>query len=108
MSAFAEPAPTQSAATTRGKLSGGRKPTRGRKTAAAAGQFAPIREGELDADAGQLLLGGAGDTAGAAGQPVSVGVGATVGDGELAADGKEAARGSGNVVGPQGVCYGLF
>lgn len=110
MSASAEPAPMQSVATTRGNLRGGMKPTRGRKKAAAAGQLAPIREGELDAAAaaGQLALGGEGSTAVAAGQPVSVGVGATVGDGAFAVDGKEAAGGSGNVAGPQDVCYGLF
>lgn len=108
MSASAEPAPMQSATTTRGRLRGGMKPTRGRKSAATARQLAQVSERKLDDAAGQLVSGGAGDMAVAAGQPVLVGIEATVGDGALAADREGAAGGSSNVALPQDVCYELF
>lgn len=81
MSSSAERAPAvqnTTNVTTRAKLrgGGGRKPIRGGKTAvtaaAAAGQFAPVREGDLNAAAAaadqlELAFGGAEDTAVAAG-----------------------------------------
>lgn len=111
MSSLAERAPAQNTTTTRGKLRGGRKPTRGGtrggKTAATAGQFAPVREGDLNAAAGQLALGGAGDTAVAAGQPVLVGGGETARDGVLLDGGKGAPGDSSTIAGLQDVCCGF-
>lgn len=108
MSSSAERAPAQNTNTARGKLRVGRKPTRGGKTAAAAGQLAPVREGELNAAAGRLALGGAGDTAVAAGQPVLVVGGETAGDGILAGEGKGAPGENSTIAGPQDVCLVFF
>lgn len=91
--------------TTGAKSRGGRKPTRGRETAAAAGQLAPVIEGHLNAAAGQLALGSAGDTAVAAGQSVSVG-GGEAGNGALAGEGEGAGGRSSNAE-PQDVCCGV-
>lgn len=108
MSSSAERAPAQNTTTTsRGKLRGGRRPVRGGRTAAAAGQFALVREGDLNAAAGQLALGGAGDTAVAAGQPALVGGGETAGDGILVDGGKGAPGESSTIAGPQDVCCGF-
>lgn len=75
---------------TRGKLRGGRKSTRGRKSVAAAGQLALVSEEELSA---------------AAGQPVLVGEVGTVGDGVLAEDGEGTAEGSSSAARPQDVSF---
>lgn len=99
MSSSAERAPAQNTTTARGKLRGRIRPTRGGKTAAAAAQFAPVREGYLNAAAGQLALGGVVDMAVAAGQPVLVG-GETAGDGILPGE-------SSTIAGPQDVCCGF-
>lgn len=80
----------QSMTMTRGKLRGGRKPTRGRKPVAAAGQLAPVGEGESNA---------------AAGQPILVGGGETVGDGALTEEREGTAEGSSSIVGPQDVSF---
>lgn len=108
MSSSAERAPAQNTTTTaRGKLRGGRRPVRGGRTAAAAGQFALVREGDLNAAAGQLALGGAGHMAVAAGQPALVGGGETAGDGILVDGGKGALGESSTIAGPQDVCCGF-
>ncbi len=83
----------QSTSTTRGKLRGGRKSTRGRRPVAAAGQLARVREGESSA---------------AAGQPVLVDEEETVGDGALAEDGEGTAEGSSSGARPQGVSFWKF
>ena len=95
----------QSTNTTRGRSRRGRKPTRGSKTAAAAGQLAPVREEHLNAAAGQLALESARDTAVAAGQSVAVG-GETAGDGALAGEG-EGAGGCRSNARSQDVCCGV-
>lgn len=57
MSTSLEQAQMQIMATTRGKLRGGRKPTRGRNpVVAAARQLARVTEGESSAAAGQPIL----------------------------------------------------
>lgn len=75
--------------------------------AATAGQFAPVREGDLNAAAGQLALRGGGDTAVAAGQPVLVGGGEKAGDGILTGEGEGAPGEISAIAGQQDVYCGF-